>query len=74
MKQTKNLPKKLSVSEVRKSPLVHIHEEDKKLIDGLAGEWGIFRFDALRLVVKAGLEAIDNNLVDIKKIQEEVVG
>lgn len=76
MKQTPRHPisKRFSSSAVRISPMVHIHAEDKQRVDELANDLKIFNFDALRLVIKAGLEAIENKTVDVKKIQEESAG
>lgn len=73
-KRPKQTSKRFSSSGVRSSPMIHIHAEDKSRVDGLADELKIFNFDALRLVIKAGLQAIEDKTVDVKRMQEESTG
>lgn len=59
-------------AKVRNAPMVHIHAQDKDKVNSLASELKILNFDALRIVLMAGFEAIENRTVDLNRIKEDV--
>lgn len=61
-----------SKHKVRSSPLIHIPSEDKERIDRLAIELDVLNFEALRIVLFAGFEAIDSRLANPTRIKEEL--
>lgn len=66
------MAKTTSKSSIRHQPMTHIHAEEKGKIDDLASKWNLFKGIALRIVLIAGLRAIENNSVDIQRIKEEL--
>lgn len=57
---------------VRTTPMVHIHLEDRERVKNLASELKVLNFEALRIVLMAGFEAIESRTVDLNKIKEEL--
>jgi hypothetical protein len=52
--------------------MVHIHLEDRERVNSLASELKVLNFEALRIVLMAGFEAIESRTVDLNKIKEEL--
>lgn len=64
--------RKNSQLQVRSQPTTRIHREDKNRVNELASELNVLNLEALRIVLMAGFEAIENRTVDIHRIKEEL--
>lgn len=70
MFQTLNM--RYSKHKVRSTPMVHIHTEDKEKITQLASDMKLMQFEALRIILKAGFDAIENKTTNLQQIREEL--
>jgi hypothetical protein len=61
-----------STLQVRSQPLARIHRDDKSRVDELASKLNVLNFEALRIVLMAGFEAIENRTADPQRIREEL--
>lgn len=57
---------------VRTQPMTRIHPDDREQVNRLASELNILSFQALRIVLMAGFEAIENRTADPQRIKEEL--
>ena len=64
--------RRYSQLETRSQPLTRIHRDDKTQVDELASKLNVLNLEALRIVLMAGFQAIENRTVDINKIKEEL--
>jgi hypothetical protein len=64
--------RKNSQLQVRSQPTTRIHREDKNRVNELASELNVLNLEALRIVLMAGFEAIENRTADPQRIKEEL--
>ena len=64
--------RKNSQLQVRNQPTTRIHREDKNRVDELASELNVLNLEALRIVLMAGFEAIENRTADPQRIKKEL--
>lgn len=64
--------RKNSQLQVRSQPTTRIHREDKHRVDELASKLNVLHLEALRIVLMAGFEAIENRTADPQRIREEL--
>ena len=64
--------RKNSQLQVRSQPTTRIHHEDRNRVRELASQLNVLNLEALRIVLIAGLEAIDNKTADPQRIKKEL--
>ena len=68
----KMVSRKNSQLQVRSQPTTRIHREDRNRVNELASQLNVLNLEALRIVLMAGFEAIENRTVDIHRIKKEL--
>lgn len=59
--------------QVHKQPITRISKEDRARVNSFAEEMNITQFEALKIILQAGFDAIENNGVDPKRVQRMLV-